>query len=142
MRLRIRRLMASAVWLSLGVGLSLRTTNDANTLARALIKGPGITRLGSRYRGASDASGTFTDGFYNINSGIILTSGRADGATTGSQSVENGQPGYGTGSDASVLSLNFRIEEGYSGFELEFIFATEEIPERVLSLPLQRDVAN
>ncbi|RSM15594.1 hypothetical protein CEP52_000657 [Fusarium oligoseptatum] len=134
MRLQIRRLMASAVWLSLGAGLSVVTTNDAYTLANAIISGPGITLLGGVYSGAPGASGTFTGGFYNIKSGVILTSGEAVGATGGSRNMDNGQPGYpGISSvNAAVLGFNFRIEAGYNGFELEFVFAAEDIPDFAL----------
>ncbi|RSM13460.1 hypothetical protein CDV31_005880 [Fusarium ambrosium] len=134
MRLQIRRLMASAVWLSLGAGLSVVTTNDADTLANAIISGPGITLLGSVYSGSPGASGTFTGGFYNIKSGVILTSGVAVGATGGSRNIDNDQPGYpGVSSvNAAVLGFNFRIEAGYNGFELEFVFAAEDIPDFAL----------
>ncbi|RTE75204.1 hypothetical protein BHE90_010350 [Fusarium euwallaceae] len=131
MRLQIRRLMASAVWLSLGAGLSLSTTNNPNSLASALIMRSGITVLGSEYIGAAEASGVFTDGFYNIKSGIVLSSGRADGVVGGDRNVDNSQPGYpGIDSvNAAALSLNIRIEAGYTGFELEFVFATQDSAE-------------
>lgn len=47
MRVQIRRLMAFAVSLSLGVGFTVEITDNSNTMANALISGPGINLLDS-----------------------------------------------------------------------------------------------
>ncbi|KAJ4170439.1 hypothetical protein NW754_006577 [Fusarium falciforme] len=128
MRLRLSRLIASAILLSLGVGFTIVTNADGNTLGNAMMPGSGITLLSGSYTGASVASGTFSDGPFGISSGTILTSGRADGATVPGSDNDNAQPGYMGGNtfDAAVLSLDISISPPFTGFELEFAFASND----------------
>ncbi|KAJ4235939.1 hypothetical protein NW759_001024 [Fusarium solani] len=128
MRLRLSRLIASAILLSLGVGFTVVTNADGTTLGNAMMPGSGISLLSGSYTGDSAASGTFSDGPFGISSGTILTSGRADGATVPGSDNDNGQPGYMGGNtfDAAVLSLDISISPPFTGFELEFAFASND----------------
>jgi hypothetical protein len=127
--------------------MTVTTTNDANTLANAIL-GSGVTLVSATYVGAAGAAGTFTgataDGL-GFNSGILLTSGsaalapgpnNADGA-----GVDNSLAGYApltgllpsgsTTFDATRLEITFQFGDGSTGGDLFFnyVFASEEYNE-------------
>ena len=128
MRVLLSRLIALAIFLPLGVGFTIVTNSDGNTLGNAMMPGSGITLTSGSYTGASVAAGTFSDGPFGISTGTILTSGRADGATVAGSDNDNGQPGYMNPNsfDAAVLSLDIIISPPFTGFELEFAFASND----------------
>lgn len=124
--------------------VDVTVTNNATTLANAIL-GPGITLVGTpTYTGGAGASGTFTGGGnpFGIASGIVLTTGDAliaedaantqtnAGATTGA--AADGQLTAlvgGTGFDAAVLKFDFTSASGDLFFN--FVFASEEYNEYV-----------
>jgi len=125
--------------------LIVTPNNNANTLAGSLI-GSGITIVpgSATYTGAAAASGTFTGGTgagIGINSGILLTSGAAIGATgpntSGGNGVNNGAPGDAqltalagqTTFNAAVLTFDFTTSGGDLFFS--FVFGSEEYNEFV-----------
>lgn len=132
--------------ISLGTGsahaISITTTDDANTLANAIL-GSGITASNITYNGVAIASGTFTDGLSSgigIDEGIILTSGNANLAagpnnsdgTTGNNGLQGDTdldsliPGFST-LDASVLEFDFTSNT--SDLFFNFALASEEYNE-------------
>lgn len=138
----------------LGVGLltapahavNITTTSDANLLVNNIV-GSGITFSNASYKGASIASGIFTDGLASglgIEKGIILTTGNANYAVGPNDSDNktgvNGQPGDvdlntlvsgSSTSDASVLEFDFTSTTGDLFFN--YVFASEEYNEYVNS---------
>ncbi|PCD20797.1 hypothetical protein FGRA07_04949 [Fusarium graminearum] len=125
------QLAALSVLLPVSNAFSVTTTNDANTLANAIL-GQGITVLQASFSGAAVSSGLFSDGPFGIGSGAILTSGSAVGALPGGDHyVNNGAPGSDTYCgpntfNAALLTVDFFLDPTYSGIRVEFIFASEE----------------
>ncbi|KAL6918197.1 hypothetical protein FSST1_009692 [Fusarium sambucinum] len=125
------QLLALATLLPSSNAFSVTTTNDANTLAAAIL-GQGITILQASFSGASVSSGTFVDGPFGIGSGAILTSGSAIGALPGGDHyVNNGAPGSDTycGSNtfnAALLTVDIFLDPTYNGIRVEIILASEE----------------
>ncbi|QPC69492.1 hypothetical protein HYE68_000244 [Fusarium pseudograminearum] len=125
------QLAALSVLLPVSSAFSVTATNDANSLASAIL-GQGITLLQASFSGASISSGSFSDGPFGIGSGAILTSGSAIGALpNGDHYVNNGAPGSDTYCgpntfNAALLTVDFFLDPTYSGIRFEFIFASEE----------------
>ncbi|ESU15120.1 hypothetical protein FGSG_08257 [Fusarium graminearum PH-1] len=125
------QLAALSVLLPVSNAFSVTTTNDANTLANAIL-GQGITVLQASFSGAAVSSGLFSDGPFGIGSGAILTSGSAVGALPGGDHyVNNGAPGSDTYCgpntfNAALLTVDLFLDPTYSGIRVEFIFASEE----------------
>ncbi|UZP37089.1 hypothetical protein NXS19_004905 [Fusarium pseudograminearum] len=125
------QLAALSVLLPVSDAFSVTTTNDANSLANAIL-GQGITLLQASFSGAAISSGSFSDGPFGIGSGAILTSGSAVGALpNGDHYVNNGAPGSDTYCgpntfNAALLTVDFFLNPTYSGIRVEFIFASEE----------------
>ena len=124
--------------------LDITTTDDATTLQKALVTGPGLTVQSVKYSGAPTASGTFTKGPLGIADGILLTSGGAklalppndqEGASQenlspGSDLCAKIVPGHET-FDAARLDVKFKIDAAYTGMGISFIVGSEEYPEYV-----------
>ncbi|PTD05538.1 hypothetical protein FCULG_00001932 [Fusarium culmorum] len=125
------QLAALSVLLPVSDAFSVTTTNDANSLANAIL-GQGITLLQASFSGAAISSGSFSEGPFGIGSGAILTSGSAIGALpNGDHYVNNGAPGSDTyyspnTFNATLLTVDFFLDPTYSGIRVEFIFASEE----------------
>ncbi|KAM0366275.1 hypothetical protein ACHAO7_011461 [Fusarium culmorum] len=125
------QLAALSVLLPVSDAFSVTTTNDANSLANAIL-GQGITLLQASFSGAAISSGSFSEGPFGIGSGAILTSGSAIGALpNGDHYVNNGAPGSDTYCgpntfNAALLTVDFFLDPTYSGIRVEFIFASEE----------------
>ena len=158
------KLVKSGLWASIvlatgfasaaNAGLVVTTTNSATTLANN-IAGGGVTISNMTYTGAAAASGTFTGGLSSgigIDTGIVLTTGTAQGAvgpnqnvpdpagTGGDQSTNNGVAGDanlttiagGNTFDASVLEFDFTFTGGNGGdLFFNFVFGSEEYLEYV-----------
>ncbi|QPC58101.1 hypothetical protein HYE67_000332 [Fusarium culmorum] len=125
------QLAALSVLLPVSDAFSVTTTNDANSLANAIL-GQGITLLQASFSGAAISSGSFSEGPFGIGSGAILTSGSAIGALpNGDHYVNNGAPSSDTYCgpntfNAALLTVDFFLDPTYSGIRVEFIFASEE----------------
>ena len=65
---------------SAAFGLTVTTTNDANTLATALSSSPAITITSATFSGGTTAAGTYTNGPLGIGNGIVLSSGKSAAA--------------------------------------------------------------
>ena len=125
--------------------LNVTPTNDANTLANTIV-GSGVTISKPTYTGASVASGTFTGGNaagLGIDSGIMLTTGKATDASNPSSAFTNGTAGdtnngklgdtdlngltggYST-YDAAALQFNFNVAPGSNSLFFKYAFASEE----------------
>jgi len=125
--------------------LNVTTSNNANTLANAILGG-GVTLNSASYSGGASASGTFINGNsapLGFNSGIVLTTGAASVAGTGVNVLGNTGSDTGTGGDAYLstlsghttfnatkLTLNFTISASNPGnLFFNFVFASEEYNE-------------
>jgi hypothetical protein len=123
--------------------ITVTETGDANTLVNTIL-GPGVSVVGGtlNYVGAAVASGTFTGGGASgigVNSGVILTSGKAGGAvgpnTSDGYTRANGLSGdadlnalVGGGTyDATVLEFDFISGTGDLFFN--YVFASDEYNE-------------
>ncbi|KAJ3523119.1 hypothetical protein NM208_g12574 [Fusarium decemcellulare] len=119
------------IWLADLCAYSVSASGDATTLANAIF-GQGITILQAQFSGAAISSGTFTDGPFGIGNAGILTSGAAEGSLAGGDHyVNNGAAGSDTycGSNtfnAAILTVDFLVQPGYNGVDVEFIIASEE----------------
>ncbi|KAH7209938.1 hypothetical protein DER44DRAFT_864616 [Fusarium oxysporum] len=130
----MQRVNLLALWLlaSPCVGINITPSNDANVLANAVFSGTGVVITSASYQGATDASGTFTNGPFGIGSGGIFTSGSASGAAPGGNTqVANGAAGSATycGSntfDGSLLTVDLVISPGYNGLLIQLILASSE----------------
>jgi outer membrane protein OmpA-like peptidoglycan-associated protein len=127
------------------MALDITASDDAETLAAAVVVGSGVTIDGATYTGNEEASGTYTDGPLGIKDGSILTSGAAtnalppndtDSATSDWQGA--GDPlcdaliGSNTSTgDAAKLEITFTVAEGYKGIRFEYIVGSEEYPDYV-----------
>ncbi|KAF4438919.1 hypothetical protein FACUT_4547 [Fusarium acutatum] len=105
---------------------------DGNVLASAIF-GTGISVISASFTGASDSSGTFTDGPFGMGDAAILTSGAAVGALPdGDHYVNNGAAGsvtYCGGSssyDAATLTADIMLLPGFGGMRFEVVMALEE----------------
>ncbi|MEZ4299559.1 MAG: choice-of-anchor L domain-containing protein, partial [Polyangiaceae bacterium] len=131
--------------------LTIAPTNDANTLATALVsQGVNIVSVtlapGQDFTddlGLSPPTGTYDDGPLGLPDGIILTSGTARNAeppndnsgTTGSSSFGGTalcQSIAGvTTNDANTLVIQFTLDAGTDGIAFDWMFGSEEYPEYV-----------
>lgn len=119
--------------------LSVTTTNNANTLANALLSSSsGITINSATYTGAQNASGTFSGGtgIIGFENGIVLTTGQANFVVgpnnSGSAGTDNGAAGtslINNSFNASILEIVFTP----TGNQIEFsyVFGSEEYNEYV-----------
>ncbi len=122
------------------------TTNNSPTQLAQKILGQGITITNAQYIGNSVSAGIFKSvpGSFAIDSGIVLTTGRAKtlGTSWGVDGAGNNQASYPTGSpgdallttyagkatqDACILQFDF-VPQGDSLY-VRYIFASEEYPE-------------
>jgi hypothetical protein len=125
--------------------INVTPTGNANDLA-GFIAGPGISIHGATYSGDPLASGLFTGGLgvgLGIQSGIVLTTGRAsfasesntfddrtqDNNRPGSAILNRLVPGYTTG-DATLLTIDFSLVAG-GDLYFNYVFASEEYDEFV-----------
>jgi len=113
-------------------------TNDADILANTILTN-GVSVSGSTYIGSAMASGIFSNGTVSglpIDSGIILSSGRASAAAgqADTPSTSFGTPGdaqltallgYQT-YDAASLSFDFILPAGSSSVEFSYLLASSE----------------
>ncbi|MEO0510897.1 MAG: choice-of-anchor L domain-containing protein [Verrucomicrobiota bacterium] len=147
-KVTITRLIAPSAILIAGQAFAqtvITPMDSPEALAQSLV-GPGIEISNIQYTGNNQSAGYFTGGYApgnDIESGVILTSGRASSAgnnqnTSGSTSFNsrtggddtlNGLiPGYNT-YDATILSFDF-VSSGDSAY-FNFSFASEEYVEWV-----------
>jgi len=132
--------------LAVSSALTVQNTNNADTLAKAIL-GEGIKLVSASFKGSSMSSGTFTAGPQGIRNAGVLTTGDvqdvipdpatddevdsksdgADGADDLCGPLADGATSY----DATVLSMEVELSDGFDGFAAEFVFATEEYPEYV-----------
>ncbi|KAM5346033.1 hypothetical protein ACJ41O_009038 [Fusarium nematophilum] len=111
------------------------TSNNPTTVAQGIFNPPGVSVVDAEFNIANyqEASGTFNFGPFGIGSGGILTTGKADWATTSPIADLNVQNGRGPslaycGSDsydAAVLSVDIEVASGFNGVRAEFIFASQ-----------------
>ncbi len=130
---------------SVNAQLTVTTNNNPTQLAQKIL-GQGITITNAQYIGNSVSAGIFKSvpGSFAIDSGIVLTTGRAKtlGTSWGVDGAGNNQASYPTGSpgdallttyagkathDACILQFDF-IPQGDSLY-VRYIFASEEYPE-------------
>lgn len=132
--------------LAVSSALTVQNTNNADTLAKAIL-GEGIKLVSASFKGSAMSSGTFTAGPQGIRNAGVLTTGDvqdviSDPATDGEvDSKSDGAEGAddlcgpladgATSYDATVLSMEVELDDGFDGFAAEFVFATEEYPEYV-----------
>ncbi|RSL96179.1 hypothetical protein CEP52_011615 [Fusarium oligoseptatum] len=131
----MQRVNLLALWTLLAsscVGINITPSNDANALANAVFIGPGVVITSASYQGATDASGTFTNGPFGIGGGGIFTSGLAASASPGGNArIGNGAAGSNTycGSntfDGSLLTVDLVISPGYNGLLIQLILVSSE----------------
>ncbi|CAG2017773.1 unnamed protein product [Fusarium graminearum] len=85
---------------------------------------------------AAGSSGSFTDGPFGIGAGGILTTGKLSGALPGGNgNIDNGFGNQGQldyicdatdTQNAAVVYGRVKVNPGYNGVRLEFIFTTNE----------------
>ncbi len=126
--------------------LNITPTNDATTLANTIL-GSGVTLSSPTYTGDPNASGIFSNGNASglgIDSGILLTSGKAADASNPSSAFTNGSagstdngkpgdpqlsallPGNPSTFDAAELNFNFSLAPGNDSLFFKYAFASEE----------------
>ena len=131
---------------------SVSPTGDAATLANAALDN-GFSIIGKSFTGASDCSGTYTDGPMGIDDGAILTTGDVTDAplvnvevrthpntnenTAGSALCNSIVGSSLTTYDAAVLTMNITVPLGYNGITAYFIFASEEYPKLVCVMSMK-----
>lgn len=85
----------------------------------------------SSFQGPANSSGTFLNGPWGMDTGAILTTGLASGAsfTSANQSTNNSAPGSafcGANSfDAAVLNMNVTLSANYSGITSTLVYASK-----------------
>lgn len=138
-----KQLLGAAVALAVtgqAHAISVTTTNDGTTLTNTILGG-GVTASNITFSGDAHAAGTFTGGTgsIGIDSGIILTSGKASDAegpnTADGTTVNNTSPGDAdldalipqSTNDATILEFDFETDGGDLFFN--FVFASEEYNE-------------
>lgn len=143
-----RALCLIPLFVALGFSITVTTTNDGALLANSAVVNGELDILSVNYTGAALASGTFTDGPFQIGNGTIITTGRADQAPVAVNPPANFRPNVNNnfgGSplcqaiigntfqslDATTLSIRVNVSEEFTGITTTFIFATEEFPEYV-----------
>ena len=122
---------------------TVTANNNAMQLAQKIV-GPGIRIVSASFTGSTTSAGFFVDnsGTLGINSGVLLTSGKATNvmAPASSQNDATFGPGDpdldflasgGTGHDACFLQFTF-IPIGDS-IVVNYVFASEEYPEYACS---------
>ena len=129
---------------SAAFGLTVTTTNDANTLATALSSSPAITITSATFSGGTTAAGTYTNGPLGIGNGIVLSSGKSAAAVDPDDNPDTSFAHRKAGSalcdqimgassswDAAILTVTFDLAAGYDGISVMSIFGSEEYPEYV-----------
>ena len=133
-------------------GLSVVTTSDPTNLWLTLSLGipTGVVVHSIRYVGHSAAAGTYDcfpllpSGFATPRGGVILSTGLAEDAATGSNTSSgkstalaqegdldlNDMLGEAT-YDAAALTIEFTSDSSVEGFSFKLLFASEEFPEYV-----------
>ncbi|KAF5703062.1 hypothetical protein FMUND_13176 [Fusarium mundagurra] len=132
MGFHLSSLVALAALLRASYAFSVTADTDGNVLASAIF-GTGISVISASFTGASDSSGTFTDGPFGMGDAAILTSGAAVGALpNGAHFVDNGAVGsvtYCGGSssnNAAILTADVMLLPGFGGMRFEVVMASEE----------------
>ncbi|KAG7436390.1 hypothetical protein Forpi1262_v002784 [Fusarium oxysporum f. sp. raphani] len=131
MGFHLSRLVAVAALLRASYAFSVTANTDGNALASAIF-GNGISVISASFTGASDSSGTFTDGPFGMGDAAILTSGAAVGALpNGDHYVNNGAAGSATYCDglsnnAAILTADVMLIPGFGGMRFEVVMASEE----------------
>ncbi|KAI7769124.1 hypothetical protein LZL87_000671 [Fusarium oxysporum] len=131
MGFHLSRLVALAALLRASYAFSVTTNTDGNALASAIF-GNGISVISASFTGASDSSGTFTDGPFGMGDAAILTSGAAVGALpNGDHYVNNGAAGSatycgGSSNNAAILTADIMLIPGFGGMRFEVVMASEE----------------
>ena len=118
---------------------------DPEVLVRQILVGSGIETSNITYTGAANARGSFSGkSNLGINSGVILTSGRAGNSKgpnnetgKGSKMGTPGDPALSqlcgqTTNDASILEFDFIPQSNV--VEFRYVFGSEEYPEYVNSI--------
>jgi gliding motility-associated-like protein len=121
---------------ALGANAQFAVTNNTNAASLAQkIVGPGITILNPVFKGSAISAGFFVDGTgrLGIDSGIILTSGRAStfnnikGANAAADGIRTSDLSSYAGvatNDACILEFDF-VPQGDS-IKVKFVFASDE----------------
>lgn len=131
MGFHLSRLVALAALLRASYAFSVTANTDGNALASAIF-GNGISVISASFNGASDSSGTFTDGPFGMGDAAILTSGAAVGALpNGDHYVNNGAAGSATycgglSNNAAILTADVMLIPGFGGMRFEVVMASEE----------------
>ncbi|TVY78876.1 hypothetical protein Focb16_v009126 [Fusarium oxysporum f. sp. cubense] len=131
MGFHLSRLVALAALLRASYAFSVTANTDGNALASAIF-GNGISVISASFTGASDSSGTFTDGPFGMGDAAILTSGAAVGALpNGDHYVNNGAAGSATycgglSNNAAILTADVMLIPGFGGMRFEVVMASEE----------------
>ncbi|KAF6526590.1 hypothetical protein HZS61_009634 [Fusarium oxysporum f. sp. conglutinans] len=131
MGFHLSRLVALAALLRASYAFSVTANTDGNALASAIF-GNSISVISASFTGASDSSGTFTDGPFGMGDAAILTSGAAVGALpNGDHYVNNGAAGSATYCDglsnnAAILTADVMLIPGFGGMRFEVVMASEE----------------
>ncbi|KAF5577307.1 hypothetical protein FPCIR_12192 [Fusarium pseudocircinatum] len=132
MGFHLSRLVALVALLRASYAFSVTAVTDGDALASAIF-GAGIIVISASFTGASDSSGTFTDGPFGMGDAAILTSGTAVGALlNGGHFVDNGAAGsvtYCGGSssnNAAILTADVMLLPGFGGMRFEVVMASEE----------------
>lgn len=115
--------------------LSVDTTTNADTLAKAVL-GQGIQLVKASFKGSSSSAGTFSNGPQGIRNAAVLTSGEAadvisdadddtvdskTGGQGGADDLCGPLAGDATSYDATVLSMEVELDDGFDGFAAEFV---------------------
>ncbi|EWZ98062.1 hypothetical protein FOWG_02320 [Fusarium oxysporum f. sp. lycopersici MN25] len=131
MGFHLSRLVVLAALLRASYAFSVTANTDGNALASAIF-GNGISVISASFTGASDSSGTFTDGPFGMGDAAILTSGAAVGALpNGDHYVNNGAAGSATycgglSNNAAILTADVMLIPGFGGVRFEVVMASEE----------------
>ncbi|RYC95453.1 hypothetical protein BFJ63_vAg1738 [Fusarium oxysporum f. sp. narcissi] len=131
MGFHLSRLVVLAALLRASYAFSVTANTDGNALASAIF-GNGISVISASFTGASDSSGTFTDGPFGMGDAAILTSGAAVGALPNENHyVNNGAAGSATycgglSNNAAILTADVMLIPGFGGVRFEVVMASEE----------------
>lgn len=119
-------------------GFTVIVDNESSVenLVNAIFSDPGLTVTEWDKLTAAGSSGSFTDGPFGIGAGGILTTGKLSGALPGGNgNIDNGFRNQGQldyicdatdTQNAAVVYGRVKVNPGYNGVRLEFIFTTNE----------------
>ncbi|CAF3428899.1 unnamed protein product [Fusarium graminearum] len=115
-------------FLSHGFTVIVDNESSVENLVNAIFSDPGLTVTEWDKLTAAGSSGSFTDGPFGIGAGGILTTG-------GNGNIDNGFGNQGQldyicdatdTQNAAVVYGRVKVNPGYNGVRLEFIFTTNE----------------